>query len=92
MYDKYKSNIVSIIATFLFAALVITACVLLPFFVKMYLGDSYETETGIRTALYICLYVSAASSLVISYFLLRILFNIRKNVVLTAKTSDTPDI
>ena len=81
MYDKYKSSIVSIIATFIFAALVIAACVLLPFFVKMYLGDAYETAAGIKTALYICLYISGASSLMISYLLLRVLFNIRKNIV-----------
>ena len=85
MYDKYKSSLVSIIATFLFAALVIAACVLLPFFIKMYLGDSYETETGIRTALYICLYLCGCSSLTVSYFLLRILFNIRKNIVFDRK-------
>lgn len=85
MYDKYKSNVVSIIATFLFAALVITACCLLPLFVKMYLGDAYGTAGGIRTALFVCLYVSGASSLVISYLLLRVLFNIRKNVVFDKK-------
>ena len=81
MYDKYKSTIVSIAATFLFAALVIVACFLLPFLVKLYLGEAYTDAAGIRTALYICLYFSAASSLLLSYLLLRILFNIRKAVV-----------
>lgn len=81
MYDKYKSSVVSIIATFLFAVLVITACCLLPLFVKMYLGDAYQTAAGIKIALYICLYISGAASLFISYLLLRVLFNIRKNVV-----------
>lgn len=85
MYDKYKSSIVSIIATFIFAALVIAACVLLPILIKIYMGDAYMTDTGRKLALYICLYISGASGLVISYLLLRILFNIRKNVVFDRK-------
>ena len=81
MYDKYKSSIVSIIATFIFAALVIAGCVLLPFLIKIYMGDAYLTDTGRKIALYICLYICGAFSLLISYLLLRLLFNIRKNVV-----------
>ena len=81
MYDKYKSSIVSIIATFIFAALVIAGCVLLPFLIKIYMGDAYLTDIGRKIALYICLYICGAFSLLISYLLLRLLFNIRKNVV-----------
>ena len=81
MYNKYKSSIVSIIATFLFAALVIAACIALPFLVRLYLGEGYAEAAGIKTALYVCLYGSGVSSLLLSYLLLRILFNIRKNVV-----------
>lgn len=81
MYDKYKSSIVSIIATFIFAALVLAACVLLPFLIKIYMADAYFTDIGRKAALYICLYICGAFSLLISYLLLRILFNIRKNVV-----------
>ena len=44
-------------------------------------GVNYQIEAGTTLALYICLYFSAASSLLLSYLLLRILFNIRKNVV-----------
>ena len=81
MYNKYKSSFISIIAAFIFGACVVAACVLLPFFIKVYLGDGYAELVGVRTALYICLYGCAAPSFLISYLLLRILFNIRKNVV-----------
>jgi hypothetical protein len=81
MYNKYKSNLISIIGTFVFTALVIASCVLLPFFVRMYLGDAYQEQVGVRTALYVCLYGCAVPTLLISYLLLRILFNVRKNVV-----------
>ena len=81
MYNKDKSCIVSIIAVFVFAAVVLAACVTLPLLVKFYLGDTYETATGVKTALYICLYGSAVPSFLISYLLLRVLFNIRKNIV-----------
>jgi hypothetical protein len=81
MYNKYKSNVVSIIAAFVFAAAVIAAAVMLPLFVKLYLGDGYENMTAVKTALFICLYGAAVPSLLISYLLLRILFNVRKNVV-----------
>lgn len=81
MYNKYKSNVVSIIAAFVFAAVVIAAAVMLPLFVKLYLGDGYENMTAVKTALFICLYGAAVPSLLISYLLLRILFNVRKNVV-----------
>lgn len=85
MYNKYKSNVISIIATFIFAALIIAACFLLPFFVKIYLENARQTVAGIKPALYICLYSSALPSLLISYLLLRLLFNIRKNVVFDRK-------
>ena len=81
MYNKYKSNVVSIIATFVFAVFVIAAAAMLPLFVKLYLGDGYENMTAVKTALFICLYGAAVPSLLISYLLLRILFNVRKNVV-----------
>lgn len=81
MYNKYKSSVVSIIAAFVFAAAVIAAAVMLPLFVKLYLGDGYENMTAVKTALFICLYGAAVPSLLISYLLLRILFNVRKNVV-----------
>lgn len=81
MYNKHKSIIISIIATFTFAACIITACALMPLIIKLYMGDAYQVQSGVKLALYICLYGSAAPSLLISYLLLRILFNVRKNVV-----------
>lgn len=81
MYNKYKSSLVSIIATFVFAAFVVVSAVMLPLFIKLYLGDAYETMTATKVALFVCLYGSAAVSLLISYLLLRILFNVRKNIV-----------
>lgn len=81
MYNKDKSCIVSIVAVFVFAAAVLAVCVALPFLVKFYMGDNYATETGVRTALFICLYGTAVPSFLISYLLLRVLLNIRKNVV-----------
>ena len=81
MYNKYKSNVVSIIATFVFAVLVIAAAAMLPLFVKLYLGDGYENMTAVKTALFICLYGAAVPSLLISYLIVRILFNVSKNVV-----------
>ena len=81
MYNKDKSSVISIIAAFIFGACIVAACFLLPFFIKMYLGDAYAEQTGVRTALYICLYGCAVPSLLVSYLLLRILSNIRKNVV-----------
>ena len=81
MYNKYKSHLVSTIATFVFAACVIASCILLPFLVNYYVENSSAASTALRIALYVCLYGCAAPSLCISYLLLRILFNIRKNVV-----------
>ena len=81
MYNKYKSSIVSIIATFVFTAFVVAAAITLPLLIKIYLGDAYETMTATKIALFVCLYGAAVMSLFISYLLLRILFNVRKNVV-----------
>ena len=77
---KYKSTTVSIIATFVFAAVMVAACIFLPAIIDYYLRGTQDTN-GIRIALYICMYGSAVSAGVISYLLLRILFNVRKSVV-----------
>ena len=53
----------------------------MPLIIKLYMGDAYQVQSGVKLALYICLYGSAVPSLLISYLLLRILFNVRKNVV-----------
>ncbi len=77
---KYKVTTLSIIATFLFIGVLAAACVLLPSIIGFYLKDQ-AGASGIRVALYVCMYGSVACGAVLSYLLLRILFNIRKSVV-----------
>lgn len=84
MYTKYKSTAVSLFAVIALMVLLAGACIALPFLVRLYindagLGDAPSQSLGIM--LYVCLYSSVVPAFVASYYLYKMLVNIKKNIV-----------